>query len=85
MRHTDIFSWTGSIFGTIFTALQTNEIMQYISLALTILSTLFAIAFTIYKWYKKATEDGKITKDEVKELEDDLKDVLDDKEKEDKK
>ena len=80
----DFISWTGSVFGTICTAIQSDQIFQYISLGLTILSTLVAIAYTIWKWYKKANEDGKITSDEIKELGDDLTDVLDDKKKGDK-
>lgn len=85
MKHLDIISWSGSVFGTILTALQTNEVFQYIQLGLTILSTLVAIAFTIWKWWKKASQDGKIEVDEIKELEDDIKEVLDDKEKGDNK
>lgn len=76
MKNNDFLSWTGSAFGTILTALQTNEVFQYISLALTILSTLVAIAFTIYKWWKKANEDGKITPEEIDELGKDIKDSL---------
>ena len=76
MKGNDFISWTGGIFGTILTVLQTNEVFQYISLALTILSTLVAIAFTVYKWYKKANEDGKITPEEIDELGKDIKDTL---------
>ena len=83
MKKSDIFTYSGSLFGGIFTAIQTNEIFQYISLGLTILSTLVAIAFTIYKWYKKANEDGKITPEECEELKDELEDVLKDKDKKD--
>ena len=82
MKHLEmIFSWSGSVLGTILTAIQTNEVFQYIQLALTILSTLVAIGFTIWKWWKKASQDGKIDEEEVKELEKDLKDALDDNEK----
>lgn len=77
----DLISWSGSLFGIIFTAIQTDQIFQYISFGLTILSTLVAIAYTIWKWYKKAKEDGTITADEIKELGDDIIEVLDDKKK----
>ena len=80
MKHNDFLSWIGTAFGGILTALQTDAVFQYISLALTILSTLVAIAFTIWKWWKKASEDGKITKEEIEELEDDLKEHIDKKE-----
>lgn len=85
MKNNDFLSWTGSAFGTILTALQTNEVFQYISLALTILSTLVAIAFTIYKWWKKANEDGKITPEEIDELGKDIKDSLEKGENKDEK
>lgn len=76
MKHNDFLSWIGSVFGTIFTATQDDIVLRYISLALTILSTFIAIAYTIWKWYKKAKEDGKITVDEVKELKDNITDVI---------
>lgn len=73
MKSKDLISWTGSVVGTICTAVQTEQIFQWISLGLTILSTLVAIAYTIWRWWKKASADGKITEDEVGELLDDLK------------
>lgn len=84
MKSNDYLTYVGSVFGTICTALQTDEVLRYIQLGLTILSTLFAIAFTIYKWWKKASEDGKITKEEIEDLTDDISDVLNDKKKGDK-
>ena len=75
MKNWDFLAWTGSVFGTICTALQTDEIFRWIQLGLTILSTLVAISFTIWKWWKKASKDGKITPDEVDELMDDLNDI----------
>lgn len=64
----------------ICTIAQTNEIFQLAMLIISILSTLFSLAYTIYKWYNKASKDRKITPDEVEELKDDLEDVLKDKE-----
>lgn len=81
MKFKDAFSWSGTIFGTILTAIQTNEVFQYISLGLTILSTIVAIAFTIWKWWKKAHEDGKITQEEIDDLVDDINQIIDDKDK----
>ena len=63
---------------------QTSELFQLIQVIIGVISALFAIAYTIYKWYNKAKEDGKITKEEVKDLIDDLQDTLQDKEKGDK-
>ena len=81
MKSNDFLCWIGSIFGTIGTAVQTDEVFRYISLALTILSTLVALIYTIWKWWRKAKQDGKITEEEVDELIDDVNDVLNDKDK----
>ena len=51
----------------VFTASQTQEVLQIISIILTCLATLFSLAFTLYTWYLKAKSDGHITKDEIKE------------------
>ena len=75
MKH-DYLSWVGSVFGTILTAVQSDQIFQYISFALTILSTLIAILYTIWKWWRKAKEDGKIDEEEVKDLVDQIDDVV---------
>lgn len=61
-----------SAFAGIFTAIQSNEIFQWISLGLTILSVLLSICFTIYKWYKKANQDGMVTVEELEELSDEI-------------
>lgn len=58
---------------------QGEDLLRYIQLGLGILATLLSLAYTFWKWWKKASADGKITKDEIKELSDDLKDKLDDK------
>lgn len=58
---------------------QGEDLLKYIQLGLGILATILSIAFSIWKWWKKASADGKITKDEINELSDDLKDKLDDK------
>jgi hypothetical protein len=68
MKNNNLVSWVGSTFGVVFTAIQTNEVFQIISLVLTILSILVSLAFTIFKWYKSAKEDGEITPDEIKEI-----------------
>lgn len=75
MKNNDFMAWIGSVFGTILTATQQDEVLRWIQLGLTILSTLIAIAYTIWKWWRKASADGKITPDEVDELVDDLKEI----------
>ena len=72
----------GSVSSWIFTIAQTNEVFQFAMLILSILSTLFTIAFTIYKWYNKAKEDGKITKEEIEDLADDISEALNKEDKE---
>ena len=64
-------------FETVLTVTQTNEVFQTASIILTCISTLVVIAYTIWKWWKSATDENskggkKITKDEVDELFDDI-------------
>lgn len=63
-------------FNVVLTAIQTNEIFQVVSLVLTIISVCVSLLYTIYKWYKRATSDGKITKEEVEDLKEEIKDKL---------
>ena len=73
MKNRQLASYGSNALGAICTALQTNEILQIISLVLTIIATAFSISFTIFNWYKKAKEDGKITTEEISDLMNDLK------------
>lgn len=57
----------------ILTAIQTKEIFQIISLVLSILISIFIIVGKVIDWYKKAKADGKITKEEVKDLSNNVK------------
>ena len=52
----------------ILTAVQTNEVLQIIELVLSILTTLFILGINIFYWWKKASADGKIDKEEIEEL-----------------
>lgn len=61
-------NYIASAVACITTALQSNEIFSYVSLTLTILSIVVSLAFTIYRWYKFATDDGKIDKEEIEDL-----------------
>lgn len=72
MKNTNSASYGADILGAVFTAVQTDTTLQIISLIMTIIATVFSIAFTIYKWYKSAKADGKITKDEIDDLIDEL-------------
>ena len=68
MKQHDFLNWLGCGFGTVLTAVQTNQIFQTISLILTCIATALTIAYTVWKWWKKASADGKIDEEEVKDL-----------------
>ena len=61
-------NYIASAVACITTAVQSNEIFSYVSLTLTILSIVVSLTFTIYRWYKVATNDGKIDNEEIDEL-----------------
>ena len=78
MKHDEIVGWAGSTFGVVMTMLQTNETFQLIQAILSIVALIITILYTVWKWYRKASQDGKITKDEVDELFDDLDKIKED-------
>lgn len=47
---------------------QENEILQIIGFILSLLTSLVLIAYRMWKWWKEATADGKIDKEEAKQL-----------------
>lgn len=61
----------------IFTAVQTDEVLRWISFGFTLLSVILTIAYNIWRWYRKSKEDGKISMKEVDELVDIVKDGSD--------
>jgi len=77
----------GTALSAIGTGLQTNEVLQTISLVITIIGGLITfIIVPFVNWYKNAKKDGKIDKDELKdgvdiivEGSEKLKDEIDDK------
>lgn len=48
-------------------ALSVEQIFQIILLVLGCISSLISICYSLYKWFKNAKKDGKITPEEVKE------------------
>ena len=72
MKHDEIVGFGGSIFGTIMTIIQANEILQIIQAILTVIGLLVTLSYTIWKWYKKAKADGKIEENEIDELIDEI-------------
>ena len=73
---TDLGLGIGNCFTYILTALQTNELYQLIELILSVVASIVLIAIKFIQWYNMAKKDGKITKDEIDELIDDVKDDL---------
>lgn len=64
----------GIVFGsigaleTVVTVSQTNEVFQTIQIIISALAGAVALAYTIWRWYRNAKKDGKITEDEVDDL-----------------
>ena len=64
----------GIVFGsigvleTLVTVSQTNEVFQTIQIIISALAGAVALAYTIWRWYRNAKKDGKITGDEVDDL-----------------
>lgn len=71
MKDEIIVGLTGESAAIIGTATQSNEVLQRISLIITIIGGVLTIIATcvipLIKWFKKAKEDGKIDEDEVEE------------------
>lgn len=66
MKHD--YNYLGNIAGVVFSAMQSNEVLSIISWVLTLIATCVSIAFTLWKWLKKASADGKIDEQEIDEL-----------------
>ena len=72
----------GTAIETVLAACQTNEVLKAIQIVLSIITFLVTLAYTVWKWYRKATDeksDGgkKITKDEIDDLMNNIKDEVD--------
>ena len=92
MRDEFISGSIGTALSAIGTGLQTNDILQTISLVITIIGGLITfIIVPLVNWYKNAKKDGHIDSEEVEELTkgiskglNDIGDVLDEHKKGDK-
>lgn len=63
---------TGSWIGTTLMAIFAGVTADFIVTILAIISGCISIAFTVWRWYRSAKADGKITKEEIDELIDDI-------------
>lgn len=63
-----ILDGTCIVLQSLLTLSQTDEVFRIVSLVLTIISALIVLIRNILDWYNKAKKDGKIDKDEIKEV-----------------
>lgn len=72
MNDTTLFStiWGADAIAVVGTAVQMDEVKQWISMAITIIAGIVSIALSIWKWWKSAKKDGKIDEKEIEELQD---------------
>lgn len=82
----EIVCLSGNTISWVLTASQTKEVFEIVQIIVATIVSLLTAAYIVWKWYKKAKEDGKITADEVVDLVNQVKDNLgDDKNAEDRK
>ena len=68
MKYELITGAVGTSLGVVGTATQTNELLQTISLVVTIVGAVISmIVVPLLGWYNKAKKDGKITTEELEE------------------
>ena len=57
----------GIMISALGTGIQTNELLQTISLVLTIIGTIITIVMALLNWWNRSKKDGKIDKEEIHE------------------
>lgn len=57
----------GIMISALGTGIQTNELLQTISLILTIIGTVITIVMALLNWWNRSKKDGKITSEEMEE------------------
>lgn len=68
MKNELITGAIGTTLSAVGTSIQTNEILETISIIITIIGAVITfIVMPILNWYKQAKKDDKITKDEIKQ------------------
>lgn len=78
MKNELIAGGVGTGLAVLGTATQLNEVLQTISLIITILGALVSfVVVPVLSWYRNAKKDGKITADELTEAAETLQEGLD--------
>ena len=80
MKTDTIIACSSATIQTFCGIVQTTEVFQLISVIIGILTGLLTLAYFIWRWWIKATEDKKITKEEVDELLQGIDDIINKKE-----
>ena len=80
MKTDGIVICVSAVIQTFCGVVQTTEVFQLISVILGTITGLFTLVYFIWRWWKKATEDKKITKEEVDELLQGINDIVNKKE-----
>ena len=62
--------WGCDAVAIIGTAVQTDEVKQWVSMIFTIVASIVSLVLSIIKWWKSAKKDGKIDEKEIEELQD---------------
>lgn len=70
MKDNNILSWIASGVTWFTAAVSSEHVLQVVLLVFGIISSVVSLGYNIYVWYKKASEDGKITKEEIAEAAD---------------
>lgn len=78
MKDNNAPALVSAVTAMLLTAGITLEAVQIIYYILAGLAIVFSLSFTIWKWYKVAKADGKITVEEIEDLEKQVKDKLGD-------
>lgn len=64
MKYVDI---GGNVLLYMLTIAQSNETFQIVELVMSILVSVIILAYRLWKWWKEAKKDGKITKEEIED------------------
>lgn len=75
MKNDNILSYSLCAISGFLTSVQIEETFKLIQLIITIIASTVALAYTLYKWYKRAKSDGKIDGEEIKEAVEHIKDT----------